>query len=78
MVLEQQWQDAILEELAARGLSRSDYADLLGVSVATVSVYLDKERKGKRKYPKPGPDLMERWLSVLGLEVSLRVSKVAS
>ncbi len=74
MVLEQQWQDAILEELAARGLSQSQYAAMLGVSDATVSMYLNR-RNTKRK---PGPDLMERWLNVLGLEVSLRVSKVAS
>jgi transcriptional regulator with XRE-family HTH domain len=60
VVIESAWRAAIISELKTRQMSRSDFARMLQVSPQYVT-----DRLNGRK--PPGSEVMEKWLSVLGL-----------
>lgn len=64
MIIESQFREAIETALVERGWSRSELARQVGVAPQMVTDYLNARRK-------PGPDVMERFLKVFGLRLSI-------
>ena len=70
MILEKQFVDLVNEQLGKQEMSRSDLARAMGVGPQYVTDYLNGRKK-------PGPEVIERFFSALGVRPRLSIDAVS-